>query len=112
MANAVLIDVDTDVVSQPAARHPITIGHDHMCALLLWNWRPTRWATSVLMKLCVDPESRRAVNSWFPTDRRICIMSLVWMPVIVLRDIKGGWSSGSGYSVDAMSSASKSLTSR
>jgi hypothetical protein len=45
------------------------------------------------MKLCVEPESISAVNSWPPTRTLIYIVSSVRMPVMVEREINGAFGS-------------------
>jgi hypothetical protein len=69
---------------------------------------PTRAATSVSTKLCVDPESRRAhkVAPFTTTCTYIVRPELGWMPVSACTDIVG-----SSVSVGGMSSSSALSTS-
>lgn len=60
------------------------------------------------MKLCVDPESSSAVNSWAPIWTRSCIVSSVRMPVIADREIKGASGSNRGWAAAVAAGATSS----
>ena len=90
----------------PLARDAVTVRDDNLGAIAVCELQAARLTASGLMKLCVDPESRRAVKSWAPIVTRSCMVSRARMPVTADSEIIGFSGSNAGCSVGGSSSGS------